>query len=85
MLLSGNLVYSLVSHSSRNFEVKGLPVLPVVSNTDQVGLPRMATETEFVLPEKYTDDLKDENGNPMSKRWAQQARLLSGYGWSGNC
>lgn len=28
----------------------------------------MATATEFVLPEKYTDDLKDENGNPMSKR-----------------
>jgi len=27
----------------------------------------MATAEEFVLPEKYTDDLKDENGNPMSK------------------
>lgn len=30
----------------------------------------MATATEFVLPEKYTDDLKDENGNLMSKRYA---------------
>lgn len=32
---------------------------------------KMATATaaaEYVLPEKYTDDLKDENGNPMSKR-----------------
>eukprot|EP00878_Enallax_costatus_P032994 GHUV01036357.1.p1 GENE.GHUV01036357.1~~GHUV01036357.1.p1 ORF type:complete len:540 (+),score=204.31 GHUV01036357.1:86-1705(+) len=27
----------------------------------------MATATEWVLPEKYTDDLKDENGDPMSK------------------
>jgi hypothetical protein len=27
----------------------------------------MAT-VEWVLPEKYTEDLKDENGNPMSKR-----------------
>lgn len=35
----------------------------------------MATATEFVLPEKYTDDLKDENGNPMSKRCVQAALL----------
>jgi hypothetical protein len=27
----------------------------------------MAT-VEWVLPEKYTEDLKDENGNLMSKR-----------------
>lgn len=35
----------------------------------------MATAIEFVLPEKYTDDLKDENGNPMSKRCVQAALL----------
>jgi hypothetical protein len=29
---------------------------------------KMAT-AEYVLPEKYTEDLKDENGNPMSKRY----------------
>lgn len=34
----------------------------------------MATAAaEYVLPEKYTDDLKDENGNPMSKRCAIQS------------
>jgi hypothetical protein len=38
----------------------------------------MATATEFVLPEKFTDDLKDENGNPMSKRLVQAAvRVLA--------
>lgn len=41
----------------------------------------MATATEFVLPEKYTDDLKDENGNPMSKRWG----LLSPRAVAGRC
>jgi hypothetical protein len=36
----------------------------------------MATATEFVLPEKYTDDLKDENGHLMSKRYAQQGKYV---------
>lgn len=40
-------------------------------------MARMATATEFVLPEKYTDDLKDENGILMSKRYAQQGKCVA--------
>lgn len=34
----------------------------------EVFLGRSIMASEYVLPEKYTEDLKDENGNPMSKR-----------------
>jgi hypothetical protein len=32
------------------------------------GANMAAAPSDWVLPEKYTDDLKDENGNPLSKR-----------------
>jgi hypothetical protein len=45
----------------------------------------MATAAEFVLPEKYSEDLKDEHGNPMSKRWgvvqACAPHTLQRTGW----
>jgi hypothetical protein len=37
----------------------------------------MSATTAWVLPEKYAEDLKDENGEPMSKRCEHRSG-----GWS---
>lgn len=66
-LASHQVVFREVAAAASAVLVVDRPTLPPGPLLPLIARAAMATET-YALPENWSEDLKDENGQPMSKR-----------------